>query len=76
MTAAKGGKRVSERRKWASTLAHGTTSASYVAIFTGGGYWLDSKQETLPLFTLIGFAIGVTGAMYEAWKLLKALDRD
>ena len=37
-------------------------------IFTGLGYWLDRKLGTLPLFMLLGLAIGFAGGTYSVYK--------
>ncbi len=34
-----------------------------------GGYWLDQKLQTKFIFTLIGFALGMTIGM---WQLIQA----
>jgi ATP synthase protein I len=71
----------------------GKTSA-YVALFseiafvllfavlagTLGGYWLDQKLGTNPVFVLAGFAVGCASATIGCWRLmaryLKSLDEE
>jgi F0F1-type ATP synthase assembly protein I len=61
----------------------GKTSA-YVALFseiafvlliavlagTLGGYWLDQRLGTNPVFALIGFALGSIGGAVACWRFL------
>ena len=45
-----------------------------------GGYWLDQRLGTIPLFVLVGFAIGTAGGAIGCWRLiarfLARLDED
>jgi Putative F0F1-ATPase subunit (ATPase_gene1). len=43
-----------------------------VAVLAGvlGGYWLDQRLGTIPIFVLIGFAIGTTGGAIGCWRLI------
>ena len=53
-----------------------------VAVLAGvlGGYWLDQRLGTIPIFVLVGFAIGTTGGAIGCWRLiarfLARLDED
>ena len=61
----------------------GKTSA-YVAFFseigfvllftvlagTLAGYWLDQRLGTIPIFVLVGFAIGGTSGAIGCWRLM------
>lgn len=38
-----------------------------------GGLWVDNRLETKPVFTLIGFAIGLPLALWHLIKLTKAV---
>jgi hypothetical protein len=42
-----------------------------VAVLAGvlGGYWLDQRLGTIPIFVLVGFAIGTTGGAIGWWGL-------
>ena len=33
------------------------------------GFWLDQKFHTLPLWTIIGIALGMLYSFYEAWQI-------
>jgi hypothetical protein len=35
------------------------------------GLWLDQKFHTVPLYTLLGIALGVLYSFYEAWQIYK-----
>ena len=43
-----------------------------IAVLAGvlGGYWLDQRLGTIPVFALIGFAIGTTGGAVACWRLI------
>jgi F0F1-type ATP synthase assembly protein I len=53
-----------------------------VAVLAGvlGGYWLDQRLGTIPIFVLVGFAVGTTGGAIGCWRLiarfLARLDED
>jgi F0F1-type ATP synthase assembly protein I len=69
-------------------------SSGYVALFseiafvglftvlagTLAGYWLDQRLGTIPVFVLVGFAIGCTSGAIGCWRLmarfLKQLDEE
>jgi F0F1-type ATP synthase assembly protein I len=44
------------------------------------GYWLDQRLGTIPVFVLVGFAIGTISGAIGCWRLmtrfLKRLDED
>ena len=42
-----------------------------VAVLTLGGWWLDSEFDTLPMFTLIGAAVGLVGGLYNLYRISK-----
>jgi len=43
-----------------------------VAVLAGvlGGYWLDQRLGTIPIFVLVGFAIGTSGGAIGCWRLI------
>jgi F0F1-type ATP synthase assembly protein I len=47
---------------------------------TLAGYWLDQRLGTIPVFVLVGFAIGTISGAIGCWRLmtrfLKRLDED
>lgn len=54
----------------------GVTLAGSVLLGFFGGYWLDKKIATAPLFTLLGTFIGATTGFIYLIKTLKQLQRD
>jgi ATP synthase protein I len=53
-----------------------------IAVLAGvlGGYWVDQRLGTIPIFVLVGFAIGTTTGAVACWRLiarfLAQLDRE
>jgi F0F1-type ATP synthase assembly protein I len=43
-----------------------------IAVLAGvlGGYWLDQHLGTVPVFVLVGFAIGTVGGAVACWQLV------
>lgn len=39
-----------------------------VAMFTGGGIWLDRRLGTVVLFTLLGLVLGFGGGLYTLYR--------
>jgi len=37
---------------------------------TLAGYWLDQRLGTIPVFVLVGFAIGGTSGAIGSWRLM------
>ncbi len=59
-------------------LAYSTVGmqlALFLVLFTYGGYRLDVKFGTSPVFVLLGAVLGLAGGMYNLLKGLKELDR-
>lgn len=46
-----------------------------LAIGLGGGYWLDGKLGTGPLFLLVGGALGMFAAFYHMVKTVTGRKR-
>ena len=46
-------------------LSIGTSLAATVLLGVGGGYWLDRRFGTTPVFLLIGSALGLFAALYQ-----------
>jgi ATP synthase protein I len=43
-----------------------------IAVLAGvlGGYWLDQRLGTIPIFVLIGFGTGTVGGGVACWRLI------
>jgi F0F1-type ATP synthase assembly protein I len=52
----------------------GMTLAVTVLAGLGGGYWLDRRFGTRPVFLLVGAAIGVGAALYHFFKVVAELN--
>ncbi len=46
-----------------------------VALFTGGGYWLDSRLGMLPVWTLVGLAVGFAAGLYRLVRIAIELNQ-
>ena len=55
-------------RDLAPFLGIGTTLAVTVLLGLGGGYWLDDRFGTQPLFLLLGGVFGLGLALYQFFK--------
>jgi len=62
---------------WARTLRDvapylglGTSLAMTVLLGLGGGYWLDRRLGTAPLFLLLGGGFGLFAGLYNFFKLV------
>ena len=60
-------------REAAPYLGLGTTLAVTVLAGLGGGYWLDGRLETRPVFLLLGGTFGVGAALYHFFKTVAGL---
>jgi ATP synthase protein I len=45
-----------------------------LGVLTVAGYFLDRVLGTLPLFLLVGLAMGFAGGLYYVYQALKKLD--
>jgi ATP synthase protein I len=55
-------------RDAAPLLGLGTTLAVTVLAGVGGGYWLDGRMGTRPLFLLLGGTLGLAAGLYYFFK--------
>jgi len=62
-------------REAAPLLGLGTTLAVTVLVGLGGGYWLDGRLGTRPVFLLLGGAFGIGAALYHFFKAVAAQDK-
>jgi len=56
-------------REAAPLLGLGTTLAVTVLAGLGGGYWLDGRLGTRPVFLLLGGVFGLGTALYHFFKM-------
>ncbi|MFH1571673.1 MAG: AtpZ/AtpI family protein [Gemmatimonadota bacterium] len=53
--------------------AHATRGLQFgitIALFLFGGFWLDQRWSTTPLFTIAGVALGAVGGFYALYREL------
>lgn len=60
-------------RDAAPLLGLGTTLAVTVLAGLGGGYWLDGRVGTRPLFLLLGGTLGLAAGLYYFFKTVAGL---
>jgi hypothetical protein len=53
----------------------GFSVAITTVVFVGGGKYLDNLTKMSPLFTLLGIVLGLAGALYTVWQIVKPLQR-
>jgi F0F1-type ATP synthase assembly protein I len=46
----------------------GLRFALAVALCAGGGYWLDTKLNTIPLFLIVGLILGATSGLVTIYR--------
>jgi F0F1-type ATP synthase assembly protein I len=66
----------SRRSILGSYAAAGVQFGAVLLVFTGLGYWLDTRIDTLPLLTLLGAALGGVGGFLHLYRSLTALGRE
>ena len=54
----------------------GITFALTLAGFTLGGFWLDKRMGTMPLFTLIGMVVGTGLGSFWLWQRMGRRPKD
>jgi len=59
------------RRSLGPAVSFGLNFATYVVVFSLGGYYLDRRFDSAPTLFLLGFAFGTAGGGYELWKLVR-----
>jgi F0F1-type ATP synthase assembly protein I len=62
-------------REAAPFVGLGTTLAATVLAGLGGGYWLDGRLGTRPVFLLLGGVFGVGAALYHFFKGVAGQDK-
>jgi F0F1-type ATP synthase assembly protein I len=56
-------------------LQVGISIVGVTAAFGGGGWWLDTRIGSFPIFMFIGAVLGLFGAIYSIIVRLRAQDR-
>jgi F0F1-type ATP synthase assembly protein I len=51
-------------------LTAGFQFGGVLLAFTGLGYWMDTRWHTIPLFTLLGVAVGGIGGFLHLYRSL------
>jgi len=62
-------------RDAAPLLGLGTTLAVTVLAGLGGGYWLDGRLSTRPVFLLLGGTLGLGAGLYHFFKTVAGLQK-
>lgn len=47
-----------------------------MAVFAGGGFWLDRRRGGGVAFTLAGIGLGLFYGGYEVWKLIRWMNEE
>ena len=55
---------------------YGLTLALSTLLFLLGGWWLDGKMGTAPLFTLLGAFVGGGAGFYSLYRHIVAVPQD
>jgi ATP synthase protein I len=70
---------VEEPSPWRSLGDLATVGITFVVTTAGatiGGYYLDRWLGTLPVFTLIGLAVGVGAGFREFFRMIKRAEQE
>jgi len=62
-------------REAAPLLGLGTTLAVTVLAGLGGGYWLDGRLGTRPVFLLLGGMLALAAGLYHFFKTVARLQK-
>lgn len=54
--------------KWLAYSSMGLEMFGIIGVFTAGGYFLDKKLNTSPIFLIILLLISVSGSFYRIYK--------
>jgi F0F1-type ATP synthase assembly protein I len=75
-------KKVGEAEGWSRAIRDsapfvgmGLALAVTLLLAVGGGYWVDKKLGTSPLFVLAGAVFGLLAVFYHVYKAYKMGDR-
>ena len=68
-----------EPSPWRSLGMLATVGITFVVVTAGatiGGYFLDRWLGTIPLFTLIGIAVGVAAGFRDLFRTIKRVEKE
>jgi F0F1-type ATP synthase assembly protein I len=57
-------------------MGYGLTWALSTLLFLLGGWWLDGKAGTAPLFMILGAFVGATAGFYSLYRHIMAASRN
>ena len=63
-------------RQAAPLLGLGMQMALTMALFAGGGFWLDQRFSKAPLFTIAGTVLAIVALALHLARVVKHLDQD
>lgn len=67
-----------EQSLWAAAgefTGYGLTWALSVLLFLLGGWWVDGRLGTTPLFTFVGAFVGAAAGFYSLWHHVVVVPR-
>ncbi len=64
-----------QRDLWGRYASAGMEFFIAIILPTGGGVWLDCRTGTLPLWTLVGLAVGFAAGLYRLVQIAGELKR-
>ncbi len=60
----------------APLLGLGMQMALTMALFAAGGFWLDGKLSTAPLFTIVGAVLAIVALALHLVRIVRQLDQE
>lgn len=63
-----------KRVAYASSIGIVLVSATFIGL--GIGYFLDSRFETTPCFTLLGLLLGIISGCYNGYEMVKKIIKE
>lgn len=59
-----------------AALLLGTQLAAAMALFAGGGYWIDHRRGGGITWTVTGMFIGLAYSFYEVWRIVRLINSE
>ena len=60
-----------DKKNQGSAMGIGTSAATAFGLLSYGGYYLDEKYQTKPLWLLVGILLAFIWIFYEVWKIVR-----